>query len=153
MDNRGGGHGLIAAYAKNPNVRFAEPNGISTHGAPSYQCTANGKSDDCVIAVAAITRSGGRASFANYGRTTVDIGAPGAGIYSSVPYNSYASYSGTLMATPHVSGAAALYASTHAGAGPAQIKNAILSSAIATASLANITVTGGHLDANAMNSR
>ena len=43
--------------------------------------------------------------------------------------SAYASYSGTSMATPHVTGAAALYASTHPGATAAQIKAAILSAA------------------------
>jgi subtilisin family serine protease len=50
------------------------------------------------------------------------------------------------MATPHVSGAAALYASTHSGATAAQIRSAILSSAVPTASLSGITVTGGRLN-------
>ena len=50
------------------------------------------------------------------------------------------------MATPHVTGAAALYASTHPGATAAQIKSAILGSAIPTASLRGKTVTGGRLD-------
>ena len=59
---------------------------------------------------------------------------------------SYASYSGTSMATPHVTGAAAMYASTHPGATAAQIKAAILNSAIATPSLAGKTVTGGRLN-------
>ncbi|HEU5364053.1 MAG TPA: S8 family serine peptidase, partial [Hanamia sp.] len=60
--------------------------------------------------------------------------------------SSYASYSGTSMATPHVTGAAALYASTHPGSTAAQIKAAILSSATPTASLNNKTVTGGRLN-------
>jgi subtilisin family serine protease len=40
-----------------------------------------------VIAVAAIASDGSRASFSNYGATTVDLGAPGSGIWSAVPYN------------------------------------------------------------------
>lgn len=100
-----------------------------------------------VIAVAAIDSNGGLASFSQYGKTTVDLGAPGVGINSSVAYNSYASYNGTSMATPHVTGAVALYASVKPGATAAQIRNAILSSAIPTASLNGKTVTGGRLDA------
>ncbi|MGZ8136894.1 MAG: S8 family peptidase, partial [Methylococcaceae bacterium] len=101
---------------------------------------------DNVIAVASITSTGGLSSFSNYGATTVDIGAPGSGIWSTTAYNLYSSYSGTSMATPHVTGAAALYASTHPSATAAQIKNAILSSAVPTASLSGKTVTGGRLD-------
>lgn len=103
-----------------------------------------------VIAVAAITSTGGLASFSNYGATTVDLGAPGVGIYSTLPgsggTSTYGSYSGTSMATPHVTGAAALYASTHPGATAAQIKAAILNSTISTPSLSGKTVTGGRLN-------
>jgi subtilisin family serine protease len=110
-----------------------------------------------VIAVASITSSGGLSSFSQFGATTVDIGAPGSGIWSSVPVASgkgknatvgsgYASYNGTSMATPHVSGAAALYASLNPNATAAQIKAALLNSATPTASLAGKTVTGGRLN-------
>ena len=107
-----------------------------------------------LIAVASITSTGAISYFSNFGATTIDLGAPGSGIWSSVPASSkgkiissgYASYSGTSMATPHVSGAAALYAAYHAGSSAATIKNAILSSAVPTASLAGKTVTGGRLN-------
>lgn len=106
-----------------------------------------------VIAVASITNTGGLSSFSNYGATQVDLGAPGSGIWSTVPVSSkgkiissYASYNGTSMATPHVSGAAALYASKHPGATAAQIRSAILSSVTATPSLVGKTVTGGRLN-------
>ena len=106
-----------------------------------------------VISVAAIDRNGALASFSQYGLTTVDIGAPGVGVFSTTAFNTYSSYNGTSMATPHVTGAVALYASTHSGASVAQIRNAILSSAVPTASLSGKTVTGGRLDANAALSR
>jgi subtilisin family serine protease len=106
-----------------------------------------------IIAVAAITSKGSLASFSQYGATTVDIGTPGDAIWSSVPKSSkgkiisgYASYSGTSMATPHVTGAAALYASTHPGATAAEIKAAILGSAVATPSLSGKCLTGGRLN-------
>jgi hypothetical protein len=68
---------------------------------------------DNIISVGAIASNGDRASFSNYGATSVDIFAPGDGIWSSVPDNAYASYSGTSMATPMVSGAVALFAAAH----------------------------------------
>jgi len=101
-----------------------------------------------VIAVAAIDKNGALASFSQYGATTVDLGAPGVAINSTTAYNTYSSYDGTSMATPYVTGAVALYASTHPGASITQIRNAILSSAVPTASLAGKTVTGGRLDVN-----
>ncbi|HEX6289073.1 MAG TPA: S8 family peptidase [Herpetosiphonaceae bacterium] len=106
-----------------------------------------------VIAVAAIDRNGALASWSQYGARTVDLGAPGVAVYSTTAFNLYESYSGTSMATPHVTGGAALYASTHPGATAAQIKNALLSSAVPTASLQGKTVTGGRLDVNAALSR
>jgi subtilisin family serine protease len=119
--------------------------GDNIDASPSYPASYTNSN---IIAVAAITSSGGKASFSNYGATTVDIGAPGSGIWSTTAYNTYSSYSGTSMATPHVTGAVALYASTHPGATAAQIKNAILSSAVGTPSLAGRCVTGGRLDVN-----
>ncbi|MBC8155314.1 MAG: S8 family serine peptidase, partial [Bacteroidetes bacterium] len=106
-----------------------------------------------VISVAAITSAGNKSSFSNFGATTVDIGAPGSGVWSSTAFNTYSSYNGTSMATPHVTGAAALYASVKPGATAAQIKNAILSSAVPTPSLSGRVVTNGRLDANAALSR
>ena len=105
-----------------------------------------------IIAVAAITSSGAKSSFSNYGSTTVDIGAPGSAIYSTLPTRkpggTYGSYSGTSMATPHVTGAAALYAASHPGSSAAVIKNAILSSAAPTASLNGLVVSNGRLNAS-----
>jgi subtilisin family serine protease len=99
-----------------------------------------------VIAVAAIDKTGALGTFSNYGATTVDLGAPGVGVWSTTAYNGYSSYNGTSMATPHVTGAAALYAASHPGSSAADIKAAILSSAVPTASLAGRTVTGGRLN-------
>jgi subtilisin family serine protease len=80
----------------------------------------------------------------------VDIGAPGSDINSTLPggggSSTYGSYDGTSMATPHVTGAAALIASVRPNFTAAQIKSVILNSAVPTASLAGKCVTGGRLD-------
>lgn len=101
---------------------------------------------DSVIAVTAIDSKGSKASFANYGATTVDLGAPGVGVLSTYPSSAYAFADGTSMATPHVTGAIALYASTHPAATAAEIRQAILGSTIQTSSLSGKTVTGGRLN-------
>jgi subtilisin len=92
-----------------------------------------------VIAVSAISDSDGKcgglggssddklASFSNYG-SVVDMAAPGVNIFSTYKGSTYATMSGTSMATPHVTGAAALYKSIHPGAAPSEIKSALLSS-------------------------
>ena len=72
------------------------------------------------------------ASFSNYATQSEDlahtIGAPGVSILSTWKSKSYNTISGTSMATPHVAGAAALYISTHPGATPAEVRDALLAS-------------------------
>jgi subtilisin family serine protease len=113
----------------------------------------SGYNSSNIIAVASITSIGGLSSFSQFGATTVDIGAPGSSVLSTVPKSSkgkiisaYATYSGTSMATPHVTGAVALYSSINPGATAAQIKSAILNAATATPSLSGKCVTGGRLN-------
>lgn len=122
-------------------------NNDTTASYPSNYPNAN------IIAVAALTSTGAMATYSQYGATTVDICAPGSAVYSTVPASSkgslvsaYASYSGTSMATPHVTGGVALYASSHPGASAANIKSAILGSVTPTTSCAGKTVTGGRLN-------
>lgn len=124
-------------------VAAAGNNGMNIDNSPFYPASYPNSN---VIAVASLNSNGTMSSFSNYGANTVDLGAPGAGVYSTVPTNSYASYSGTSMATPHVTGAIALYAKNHKGLSAAQLKAAILGSTTATPSLAGKTVTGGRLN-------
>jgi len=141
---------------RNTERRPSYPSAYSTLKGTSTQPAA---SYDSVIAVAAIDSAGNLASFSNWAATAVDLGAPGVGIwsttgtpnaYTNTPYDNY---SGTSMATPHVTGGAALYAADWAakngGRAPAvQIKNALLDSAknTPTASLYSKTATGGRLN-------
>lgn len=103
--------------------------------------------NDNVIAVAATDHVDGMASFSCYGLTSVDLGAPGKDILSTTASNTYASYSGTSMATPHVSGVAALIKSAYPDATAAQIKARLLNTADPVASLNGKSVTGGRLNA------
>jgi subtilisin len=66
-----------------------------------------------------------RASFSNYG-STVTLYAPGVNILSTWVGGGYATASGTSMATPHVTGAVALYLIDHPGATPSQVKQALI---------------------------
>ena len=158
-NNSWGGGGYSKALedaitrAGNANILFiaaAGNDGSNNDATASYP---SGYPNDNIISVASITSTGALSSFSNYGATKVDIGAPGSSIYSTLPKSSkgvivsgYGSYSGTSMATPHVTGAAALYAAYHANSSAASIKAAILNAAVPTASLSGKTVTGGRLN-------
>lgn len=137
---------LFVAAAGNGGSDGVGDNNNTTANYPSNYNTTAGAGWDAVIAVAAIRSDGSLASFSNYGSATVDIGAPGAAVYSTTAFNTYSSYSGTSMATPHVTGAAALYAASHLGASGPTIRDAILNSVVPTASLSGKTVTGGRLN-------
>ena len=132
---------FIAAAGNGGRDKVGDNNDVYPHYPSSYS-NAN------VISVASITSTGSRSSFSNYGKTSVDLGAPGSNIYSTLPGNTYGSYGGTSMATPHVTGAVALYAAGHAGATAATTKAAVLGAAVPTTSLNNITVTNGRLNAS-----
>ncbi|MBF4218266.1 S8 family serine peptidase, partial [Vibrio anguillarum] len=69
------------------------------------------------------------ASFSNYGQKSVDIFAPGYRILSSTPGNNYASYSGTSMAAPVVSGVAAMVWSRYPELSAVELKALLLDSA------------------------
>lgn len=89
----------------------------------------------------------------NYGATSVDLGAPGRYIYSTLPGGLYGSMSGTSMATPHVTGAAALLLAYKTDLTVAQIKTALVNTGDELASLSGKTVSGRRLNVyNALNS-
>jgi subtilisin family serine protease len=106
---------------------------------------------DNIISVAATDENDLKASFSNYGATTVDLGAPGVNILSTYPtahaQGPYHSISGTSMASPHVAGVAALIWSLHPTFSFDDVKAIILSSVDPVASMSGITVSGGRLNA------
>ncbi len=136
---------LFVAAAGNGGADGIGDNNDVVTNYPSNYNTAAAAGYDAVLAVASLTSTGALSGFSNFGKTTVDLAAPGSSIYSTLPGNSYGVYSGTSMATPHVTGAAALYAALHPTATAAEIKAAIMGSVDATAAAAS-TVTGGRLD-------
>ena len=112
---------------------------------PTYPATY---AVDNIIAVAAIDNKGNKADFSNFGRKTVHIGAPGVNIYSSTG-GAYDSWSGTSMATPHVSGVAALLWANEENLTAAEIKQRLTATARPIAGLRGKTRTGAMVDAYA----
>ncbi|AHA74910.1 S8 family peptidase [Bacillus thuringiensis] len=100
-----------------------------------------------ILSVASITNKGSLSSFSNYGKTSVDVAAPGTDILSTLPNNSYGFYSGTSMATPHVSGVAALIQSAYPSYSPTEIKNKIMNNTSPLSTLTNKVLTGGLINA------
>ena len=110
---------LVAAAAGNSNSSVAH-----------YPAAGNGvaASADGLVAVTSVNMYDQKSDFANYG-SWVDIAAPGEGIRSAFPVSKYAYWSGTSMATPFVSGQAALIHAVYGSLDPAGVEEKIRSSA------------------------
>ena len=88
-----------------------------------------------------------KASFSNYGKTTVDVFAPGFAIYSTYPDQKYQDNNGTSMASPVVAGLAALIRSYYPKLKAVQVKEIIMKSVEKADALKDISVTGGVVNA------
>ena len=101
-----------------------------------------------IISVAATDYDDQMASFSNWGTSSVDVAAPGVDILSTTPGDSYSYGGGTSMATPHVSGLAALIASAHPGYMAMQTKNLILNTVDELPALEGKILTEGRINAH-----
>ena len=137
---RNAGHIFVAA---------AGNSGLNNDATPNYPSNYD---FDNVVAVAATDNKDVLASFSNYGATTVDIAAPGVGILSTLPGNTYGTLSGTSMATPHVSGALSLIWDQNPTFTYQQVIAKLYSSVDKIAGLNGKVATGGRLNiGNALN--
>jgi len=113
---------------------------------------------DNIISVLATTSSDTLASYSNYGSYAVDLGAPGGtdltqnnyNIFSDKPGQQYQHLAGTSMATPFVSGAAALVLGQRPTIDWWQAKTMILKSIDTLASLQGKARTSGRLNAHSL---
>ncbi len=114
---------------------------------------------DYMISVTNTTNLDAKRTSAGYGLTTIDLGAPGTSILSTVTNNTYGLKTGTSMATPHVTGAVAFmysvadtsfmdFYNNNPGDGALLIKEYILNGTDTLPTLVGKTVTGGRLNLN-----
>lgn len=110
---------------------------------PTYPATYD---VDNIVSVAAIDSNGRLASFSSYGRRTVHVAAPGVGILSTTP-DGYKSWSGTSMATPHVSGVAALVLSHVPGISMTELRRRIIERTSPVSAIRSKVAAGGIVSA------
>jgi subtilisin family serine protease/subtilisin-like proprotein convertase family protein len=128
---------LFVAAAGNDAV----DNDVNPHYPSNYE-------NDNVLSIASTDSRDNMSGFSQWGLTSVDMGAPGSAILSTIPGGGYASYSGTSMATPHVAGAAALVLSVNPDLTTLELKELLMSSGDANAALNGKTVAGTRLNIN-----
>ncbi len=139
-------HDAIAAA---PNTLFVVAAGNSSDNddtSAEYPCDYDLPN---LICVAASDHDDSLASFSNYGATTVDLAAPGVDVLSTSPGNTYSQEDGTSVATPFVSGAAALLLARNPAIGVAGVRAALLGSVTKVPALAGLVASGGRLDVGA----
>ncbi len=137
----------IRSFAK-PFVAAAGNSGEDADETPHYPSSYD---LDNIISIAAVNNRALLSSFSNYGATSVDIGAPGESILSTLPVaqGSYGTYSGTSMATPHVSGIVALMLSVDSTLTGTGVRQLLINTAVDLPSLDGKTVSGGMANAAA----
>jgi subtilisin family serine protease len=121
---------FVAAAGNDSRDNDSQPHYPSSYDVPN------------IVAVAATDASDGLATFSNFGREGVDLGAPGDHIYSTLPGGTYDWWSGTSMATPHVAGAAALLRSVFPAATDLATKALLLRTVDERASLSWLATKG-----------
>ena len=135
------------AYAYDHKVLFvaaAGNNGTNNDTTPTYPANYNVPN---VLSVAATTSGDVLASFSNYGTSTVQLASPGVGIYSTYIGHSWATMSGTSMATPFVAGVAALMMRENSQMSAYQARTVLLGAVDPISGLSSYVTTHGRLNA------
>jgi subtilisin family serine protease/subtilisin-like proprotein convertase family protein len=128
------------------NILFlaaAGNSGTDNDASPHYPSSYDNES---LIAVASTNRNDGDATH-SFGLTSVDLAAPGRAIWSTTPNNTYSSFSGTSMATPHVAGTAALVWSINPEISAVEMKALLMNTGDDNAWADGKTVSGKRLNA------
>lgn len=134
------------AYRASPALHIAAAgnNGSDTDRSPFYPM---GFDIANMVAVGATDHNDLKASFSNYGKTSVDVTAPGKDILSTKNGGGYHVLSGTSMASPFVTGVTGLILSAYPDATHEEIKSRLIEGSDKIAALANYSVSGGRVNA------
>lgn len=140
-------------------ITYVVAAGNSAKDAMSFEPANYSMTIDGVITVSAMADSDGKcgslgpatpygaddtfASFSNFGNA-VTIAAPGVNILSTFLFGTYVKLSGTSMATPHVTGAAALYMANNIDASPSQVKQALINNAVSQDKQCDVNLNDGN---------
>ena len=153
MSNSWGGGGFSQALedsikaAKAKGILFvaaAGNDGTNNDSAPHYP--SNYQVDN-VVSVAAHTNQDSLATFSCFGKRTVHVAAPGHNILSTTPGNTYKVYSGTSMATPHVSGVLGLYIAQNGRQDVKSVRDLLMATTFPAGAYRKSTIAGGRVDA------
>jgi len=146
----GGGYSQASADAINAmgqsGVLFVAAAGNETSDTDASPHYPSSYSLPNVISVASTTSADTLSGFSNFGAHSVLMGAPGSGIQSTLPGNSYGSLSGTSMATPHVAGAAALLLAANSNLTVNQLRALLAFNGDSVAALQGKTLSGRRLN-------
>lgn len=151
-NNSWGGGGFSSALATSINnartnghifVAAAGNNGSNNDTTAYFPANYN---FDNVVAVASTTSQDRLSNFSNFGANRVHLAAPGSGILSTTPNNTYSTFNGTSMATPHVAGAMALVWSQDRTQTYSEVIRRILDNVDVLSSLEGRVITGGRLN-------
>ena len=137
---------LADAMASQPETLYVVAAGNDATDVEFYPTSPCAEPPANVVCVAASDNRDRLASFSNYGRTSVDLAAPGVNTLSTVPGSGYGFKSGTSMATPHVAGAAALLAAAYPDEGALRLKSRLMESVDPLEELKFRSVSGGRLN-------
>lgn len=153
MSNSWGGGGFSQtlydsiAAAKEKGIVFVAAAGndsSNNDSRPSYPASYNVAN---VISVASHTAQDALSSFSNFGKRSVHVAAPGSNILSSTPGGEYKVFSGTSMATPHVSGVVGLLLSKEGRLPVEVVRERLMGTTVPVTAYRKTTASGGRVSA------
>jgi len=134
-----GNYGIVHIAAAGNGTGVERDNDLYPHYPASYDLSN-------IVAVANTTASDGLSSSSYYGAISVDLGAPGESILSTIPVGGYGYKSGTSMASPHVAGALALVFDLFPDMSWQEARELLFAGVDPLASLNGLCATGGRLN-------